>query len=235
MTLTQLKTDLQRCATMESLLALAEDALAESFVHARRRVFLMRNGPEMPFNPVIQAFQELQTPLHEAMVIHEDIWRAYCPRADHGHVLVGPLLRGAEMIGVLAVTRHEDQGVFTQAELTRMTQLSLFFSTHLSGWSDEFEDKLSPRETEVARLVKQGKSNEEIAADLVLSVHTVKHHLKSIFNKLWKFLLVISLSAVHGVMVGRLSREQPTEKGRAHVWWLVLILAGVVSLVIIKP
>ncbi|MFA5503981.1 MAG: hypothetical protein WC314_08610 [Vulcanimicrobiota bacterium] len=117
MTLTQLKTDLQKCATMESLLALAEDALAESFVHARRRVFLMRNGSEMPLNPVIQAFQELQTPLHEAMVIHEDIWRAYCPRADHGHVLVGPLLRGAEMIGVLAVTRHQDQGVFTQAEL----------------------------------------------------------------------------------------------------------------------
>ncbi|MFA5503984.1 MAG: CopD family protein [Vulcanimicrobiota bacterium] len=52
---------------------------------------------------------------------------------------------------------------------------------------------------------------------------------------LWKFLLVISLSAVHGVMVGRLRREQPTEKGRTHVWWLVLILAGVVSLVIIKP
>ena len=43
---------------------------------------------------------------------------------------------------------------------------------------------LSPRETEVLRLVAAGKSNPEIAAALVLSEKTVARHLSNIFAKL---------------------------------------------------
>lgn len=43
---------------------------------------------------------------------------------------------------------------------------------------------LSPREVEVLRLVAAGKSNPEIAADLVLSEKTVARHLSNIFTKL---------------------------------------------------
>jgi predicted ATPase/DNA-binding NarL/FixJ family response regulator len=42
---------------------------------------------------------------------------------------------------------------------------------------------LSPREAEVLRLVTQGKSNREIAEELVISERTVANHLASIFNK----------------------------------------------------
>ncbi len=42
---------------------------------------------------------------------------------------------------------------------------------------------LSPREVEVLRLVTQGKSNREIAEELVISERTVANHLASIFNK----------------------------------------------------
>lgn len=42
---------------------------------------------------------------------------------------------------------------------------------------------LSERETEVARLVLQGLSTDEMAAALFVSPHTVQQHLKSIFQK----------------------------------------------------
>jgi DNA-binding NarL/FixJ family response regulator len=44
--------------------------------------------------------------------------------------------------------------------------------------------KLSPREAGVARLLRRGLSNKEIARELDLSVATVKHHVHSILDKL---------------------------------------------------
>jgi DNA-binding NarL/FixJ family response regulator len=43
---------------------------------------------------------------------------------------------------------------------------------------------LTPRELEVLRLVAVGKSNQEIARDLVLSVRTVERHVSNIYIKL---------------------------------------------------
>jgi DNA-binding NarL/FixJ family response regulator len=43
---------------------------------------------------------------------------------------------------------------------------------------------LTARELEVLRLVAGGRSNREIASELVLSEHTVARHLPNIFAKL---------------------------------------------------
>ena len=46
------------------------------------------------------------------------------------------------------------------------------------------DNPLSTRESEILELIAQGKSNKEIAADLVISVNTVKVHISNIFQKL---------------------------------------------------
>jgi LuxR family maltose regulon positive regulatory protein len=49
---------------------------------------------------------------------------------------------------------------------------------------DAFVVPLTTRETDVLRLLADFCSNEEIAADLVLSLNTVKTHMRSLFQKL---------------------------------------------------
>lgn len=43
---------------------------------------------------------------------------------------------------------------------------------------------LTGREREVLSLVAQGKSDQEIASSLIISIHTVKSHMRNILNKL---------------------------------------------------
>jgi DNA-binding NarL/FixJ family response regulator len=46
------------------------------------------------------------------------------------------------------------------------------------------DEELTPRETEVLRMMTAGLSNREIASTLGISEHTVKFHIASIFGKL---------------------------------------------------
>jgi DNA-binding CsgD family transcriptional regulator len=43
---------------------------------------------------------------------------------------------------------------------------------------------LSPRETEVLEMAAQGLTNSQIAAQMAVTVHSVKFHLASIYRKL---------------------------------------------------
>jgi DNA-binding NarL/FixJ family response regulator len=49
---------------------------------------------------------------------------------------------------------------------------------------DENEEQLTERETEVLKLIADGKSNKEIGGELFISEKTVKNHISNIFRKL---------------------------------------------------
>jgi DNA-binding NarL/FixJ family response regulator len=55
-----------------------------------------------------------------------------------------------------------------------------------AGGADEFgqKSKLSPREIDVIRLIRKGRTTKEIAETLVLSIFTIETHRKNIFRKL---------------------------------------------------
>ncbi len=53
-----------------------------------------------------------------------------------------------------------------------------------SGCSGDIKMKLTERENEVLKLLVQGKSNTQIAQELIVSVHTAKAHVCSILQKL---------------------------------------------------
>jgi DNA-binding NarL/FixJ family response regulator len=48
----------------------------------------------------------------------------------------------------------------------------------------ELPDQLTPREAEILRLVAARRTNKEIAAELVLSVHTVERHVQNTYRKI---------------------------------------------------
>ncbi|MEO9263458.1 MAG: response regulator transcription factor [Candidatus Baltobacteraceae bacterium] len=67
-------------------------------------------------------------------------------------------------------------------------------SNHLSA------SQLSPRETDIIRLIAQGLSNRDIGRRLILSEKTVKNHVSHIFSKL--HLTARSQAAVHAIRKG---------------------------------
>lgn len=61
---------------------------------------------------------------------------------------------------------------------------NLFRSQRMNESLETLPEPLTPRETEVLRLLAEGLGNKEIASRLAISEHTVKFHVASIMGKL---------------------------------------------------
>jgi DNA-binding NarL/FixJ family response regulator len=62
--------------------------------------------------------------------------------------------------------------------------LAAVYGDHPLEVESEFSEEITPRETEVLRMLAEGLVNKDIAARLGISEHTVKFHISSILDKL---------------------------------------------------
>ncbi|MEQ4301494.1 AAA family ATPase [Plantactinospora sp. B6F1] len=90
----------------------------------------------------------------------------------------------------------------------RLRDLGVSVPRSARGGRPSYGDRLSPRELDVVRLLLAGRTNRQIADDLVISVQTVASHLKSVMRKL----RVSSRTAVavQAVELGLLSGDTAT-------------------------
>jgi DNA-binding NarL/FixJ family response regulator len=95
--------------------------------------------------------------------------------------VIGLLNEDASEEEVLAAIRALAAGLL--AGSPQLMQ-NLFVSDHRRATADTVNPELTPRETEVLRLLFLGLANKEIAFQLKISEHTVKFHVSSIFTKL---------------------------------------------------
>ena len=94
--------------------------------------------------------------------------------------------RSRELIGLAcrALGDEEAAGLELEAARTGYEELGAVPDAVRLGSRPGRPHGLTPRELEVLRLVASGRSNREIAADLVISEHTVSRHLQNMFMKL---------------------------------------------------
>ena len=155
-------------------------------------------------NPLARYLANRHAPVHEALVTTPKAWKLICPRPDHWHVMVGPIIDRGQIVGVVCCTREKIMPAFDSENLIDLGAICL----HLSAWvamagsqsifggklqhqrfnSDSLQyDKaklLTSRELQIAELVALGRTNAEIGKQLWITENSVKQALKRMFRKL---------------------------------------------------
>lgn len=159
---------------------------------------MLKLALSLDYNPVLRYLVQRHAVVHEEMILPRGVWQSICPRADHGHVMAGPIVNQGQLVGGIAFTRHRDAPAFDADDLADLSALCLHLSTRLaelrskpvtselarSNATASVEDHLTPREMQIAELVAQGLTNAQIGASLWITEHTVKQALKRMFRKL---------------------------------------------------
>ena len=183
---------------------------------------IMRLALSLSYNPVLRYVVQRHTAVHDEVILPPGVWQKICPRADHGHVMLGPIISHNQLVGGIALTRHRDAAAFDANDLADLSALCLHFSTRFAtlrsqqiSFGSEC-DRFTPREAQIANLVAQGLTNREIGEGLWITENSVKKALKRMFRK-----LQVSSRAE---MVARLSMETaniPASKKGDSSWLII--------------
>ncbi|MBI5053871.1 MAG: response regulator transcription factor [Chloroflexi bacterium] len=96
----------------------------------------------------------------------------------------GYLLKSATSNELMEAIQHVQAGEAMIAPAMAMKLMEVFAAQRTPTRVADAVDDLTGREHEVLGLVAQGLSNKEIGAQLSLSPHTIKAHLRTILDKL---------------------------------------------------
>ncbi|HET6869695.1 MAG TPA: LuxR C-terminal-related transcriptional regulator [Solirubrobacteraceae bacterium] len=165
----ELEAALDACRELSALAAAYErSALGATALRARGALELARGDPRAALAALRRAaaaWQQLEAP-YEAARVRELLGLACRELGDEDAVTLE-----------LGAARDAFERLGAAPDLARLSTL-----LDIVGASDSHG--LTERELEVLRLVAAGKSNREIAGELVISEHTVARHLQNIFAKL---------------------------------------------------
>jgi DNA-binding NarL/FixJ family response regulator len=100
------------------------------------------------------------------------------PESDEARSLLVRTRRGSYRLVAGEVAMPRGRGLWTVIVVQPLAMGGVSDEALRAGWA------LSPREVEVARLLALGETLPQIAAQLRLSVHTVRHHTEGIYAKL---------------------------------------------------
>jgi ATP/maltotriose-dependent transcriptional regulator MalT len=157
------------CATelREAAAELATPGLQAMAEHADGAVFLAEGDPEAalaPLRSACRAWADLQFPYEHA--------------------------RSRQALGVAMRATHDEEGGASELRAAREAferlgaTLDVEAVDALLRPDDALPAGLTAREAEVLRLVASGKTNRDVAVELVLSEHTVGRHLQNIYAKI---------------------------------------------------
>jgi DNA-binding CsgD family transcriptional regulator len=158
----------------------------------------VRLALSLDYNPVLRYLVKHHAPVHEEIILAPGVWQTICPRADHGHVMIGPIVHNGQLVGGIAFTRHRDNLAFDAQNLADLSALCLHLSTRLAALRSQSialltlngvggatgGNRLTQREAQIAELVAQGLTSAEIGAALWITENTVKQALKRMYRKL---------------------------------------------------
>ncbi|MEM1254502.1 MAG: LuxR C-terminal-related transcriptional regulator [Cyanobacteria bacterium P01_H01_bin.21] len=151
---------------------------------------MLKKALSLDHNPVLRYLVQNHAAVHDEVILPPGVWQTICPRADHGHVMVGPIVSQGELVGGIAVTRHRQDPKFTPENLADLSALCLHVSTRLAVLQVKpapvvfNKSCLTPREAQIAELVAKGMTNKEIGTALWITENSVKQALKRMFRKL---------------------------------------------------
>jgi DNA-binding CsgD family transcriptional regulator len=158
---------------------------------SRRLQGILKLAASVENNPVLRYLVEHHAPVHEELLLSAPMWKIICPRADHGHVMAGPIVSNGQLIGGVGFTRIRGNPAFNAKDLADLSAFCLHLSTWLTAirlqsteWNSLDMNRLTPRELQIAELVAQGLTNAEIGASLWITENSVKQALKRMFRKL---------------------------------------------------
>ncbi|MCL1469890.1 helix-turn-helix transcriptional regulator [Argonema antarcticum] len=140
------------------------------------------------YNPILRYLVERHAPAHEALVGSPKAWQLICPRADHWHVMAGPIVNQGQLVGAVGFTRVQGMPSFDPQNLMDLSALCLHLSTWVATVRSSQQmfktNRLTSRELQIASLVAQGRTNAEIGVELWITENSVKQALKRMFRKL---------------------------------------------------